>query len=270
MKPKKEKKSNRTNRISKLKLLLREHIQYIAALILILIAILILSKFKFLILEPFDILTKNLGELEVLELLVWGLLVFIVIYIICIIIYTSYKIFKRKPNWWVWGTILGIICLFYIGFVFIDYEIGVKDLRFLRTDESGKTIEVNCTSQSGNLLVEETINCKIQPQLKNSSLNVIFTFNNGTSKKVDIRNLTFIAPSEVKYLLFEMNGADINNKTVYLSVGRPYKFLTEEEYEQNRKEFVGYMLALLGITLFSIPALAVNFKTLSKKSSNQT
>ena len=66
---------------------------------------------------------------------------------------------------------------------------------------------------------------------------------------------------------FSIHGIDSReNKTFDASTGTPGKyFFTEEQYKENRKNFVPYMLALFGIILVSIPTIAVNFKKLLNK-----
>ena len=213
-----------------------------------------------LIILPWDIFERNLGRLNLLEILLNVNFVVVMTIIVYYLISGIYTIFKKKPNWWFWGTILLMLFLFYSGTMIIDSEVGVKDIKLKLRNMNGTIYADEGIKCSRNFLVGDSVSCAVLPLLKNITANITFTFENGTSETIN--KLTFIAPSNLKNICFEVEGIEINNNKRHLSICNPHHFFTEKDYIEIRKTFLSYVIGLFGIIFVTVPYTVLNFKKL--------
>lgn len=253
-----------------MRLIYRKGPMIIASIILILI-LWALYKAKPLYSIPIEILERNFGKFATWSSLFIILTLAAFAYLIYIGLVYLYQLFNKKLNCWIVWTILSMIFVAYAGLIFIDTEFGKHDIRFyLRNETSNIVGSINCTNSDGVLLVKEVIRCNYAPHLKNHSGLVAFTFQNESGYEVYMGvskggpyDFSFVAPPKVKRLVFTVKGFDYNNKERRFSIGNDFNFISEEKYNERKNKFKGYLIALLGIILFSIPASAVNFKKLT-------
>ncbi len=172
-------------------------------------------------------------------------------------------------NHWLWFSIFGTVALFVFGIYMIDTQFGNHDIQFaLRDTITNLSIvgRINCTDNNDHILfVDEEITCSIpEPILKNTTTAVGFVYKNGSVEHLQIDNLTFKAPENVEYIMFDVFGFDENNTKRYLTIGDSYEFLTKARYEEKRNNFISALVLLIPIVIFSVPAAIDNWKSLIK------
>ena len=213
-----------------------------------------------------DIFERNIGISQTSHYIGTFFSLFILYLAICLAINMIFLIINKPCNKWILVTILGMLFLLHFGLDFIDSEIGNKDLQLPLIDDYNypKIVgQFNCTNSNRVLLINDTINCQYSPKLFNDSVYVIFSYDDGKNDSIiKMQDMSFQAPNDIRHVHFRVEGYNQNGKLKIYSYGVDYKFLNREEFRQNRKEFITYVLALFGIILFSIPSLAVNFQTL--------
>ncbi|MBN2422447.1 hypothetical protein JXB41_04430 [Candidatus Woesearchaeota archaeon] len=173
-------------------------------------------------------------------------------------------VFKKELKKYFLMTIFVMLAFLIIGWSYIDYSFGKQNLNLvLRDAKNSNTIRgnINCKDDAGNLLIWNTIRCEMKPSLSNISAFVIFRYENDKEVKLDIApSLTFLAPENVKYISFRIQGINEDNERLSLDVGYPFKFFTKEEIKSREENYLKYLLALIGIILFSVPPMMINFR----------
>lgn len=171
-------------------------------------------------------------------------------------------------NNWGMRTIFGIILSVSVGVSFIYAEFGPTPLQ-LKLRDAGSYQEwgnISCSDNSGNLLSDNLIFCKINPSVTNISGKIVFDYFNGTKNESFLSNeLSFIAPEQVKRITFYVNGFDKNSIRKNLETSSEFTFLNEQELSVREKDKLTYSLALIGVVLFSIPSMMKNMKELFKE-----
>lgn len=235
--------------------------------LIIIISLFSYNIYKFLkkILPSFN---KNFSSALILNIELTILIISLIYFGIYFIIIMVYNRFDKKPNWWIIYTIGLMIALLSIGCVFIDSELGKPDLSLLLRHAGDTNVimgNITCMDNSGKLLEKSIIYCNINPKLENISGSVSLRLNNGSTINQEFSSqVSFVAVENVEYINFFIRGIE-NNETKGLVVGYPFTFLNEEENKNRQDKFIIYVLALLGIVLFSVPALMLNLKQLNKE-----
>ncbi|MDO8628753.1 MAG: hypothetical protein Q7R56_03290, partial [Nanoarchaeota archaeon] len=172
-----------------------------------------------------------------------------------------------QRNNFFWNTVMIMFVLFCIGIVFIDYELGNKplELYLMEPPDYKSTFSVmTCKGPSIAPVIGEKLECKIKKDIKNIQGNLSINYKDrGNNISPFSNEITFEAQENITYLLFNLQG-EYRDEIKYLSVGFSPTFITNQEYRENRKDFLGYLFALFGIIIFSIPAAAINFKKMIK------
>lgn len=203
-----------------------------------------------------------------------------IIYSIILIILSYFELIfinsitKPGINSWIYWTIILMIIVMLIGFVFINTEFGAKPLSFrLREVSHIENVlgNITCKGLNPQVLAGEIAICNIEPKLKIVSAE-LFTINaKGDENQVNIlgrERLNFTTPFGNVKLQFNIEGFDSKGNKQFLSTTSSYEFLTKEEYAKKREKFLTYLVGLFFVALFSIPAMMVNIKELRKKDKN--
>ncbi len=163
-----------------------------------------------------------------------------------------------------------MIFIFITSIFLINSLKGIEDIHlYLNDDDMGRIRVENgnltCPFPSNAFLVNDIVSCSISPYLKNISATVHFILLNGTQYEEDFSKLSFKAPADLNEIVFMIRGIDDSGNIKHFSTANKYYFLTKQEYEAKRLDFINYILIVLGIIFFSIPSMMNNFKNLSKK-----
>ncbi len=186
----------------------------------------------------------------------------------------------HRPNLWIYFTIFIMLLLLFGGIYLIDAVYGYNNAKFklptwsLVNENGVNTNNLTCSSPQGTrIIVGNQLNCSISPSLSNitqleANITVKTIFEDKKSFKMDLavgtdNTFLFTPQSDVAYLGSSISYKDVNGRTVYLSTDilYYYKFYTKED-EQN---FMTSSIVLLGVILFSVPSMMVNFRKLSKQ-----
>ncbi len=222
--------------------------------------------------EACKILLFNYGKIELFQ----ALLLIIIASWIGFIGYQVVLIIQRliapekKLNWTFWITVYLILSLFWIGTVFISSFVGIQplDLRLRDANNNNSIVpggQVDCTIRDKSYLLGEKIQCRIKPQLSNMSIVATFKSENKTWKEDISETFQFTASEGMDRIHFSINGKDKKRDTQNYTIAYDYKFLTMEEYNSKRAEFVKWMLSLFGILLFAVPSAVLNFEKITKR-----
>lgn len=183
-----------------------------------------------------------------------------------------YKKDWEKPRLWIWFTALLMILLFIIGIALIDGVVGEKPLE-LRLNIEGNVSNryegngtISCSSAFGKTYVGMNLSCTTQPTLNVSEAYVTFTSQTGDVNRKEMHDMRFTAPANTTSAYFEIIGLDLNNNTINVTTSSEYQFFSPDETRERNKEFIAYVLALIGAIFISIPAMMANFRQLSERS----
>lgn len=181
------------------------------------------------------------------------------------------SIYFSKLKKYFWGIFT--VCLIAFILLLGSYLISLEFQYLTLNEETNNSFvpskgEMSCISQKGTSLVNEKLYCKLNPELNDASGNVTFDFKNGTTDTVIMQDLSFVAPPNVKHVVFRIIGIDSQGKKRFFSVGGDYRFLDETE-SQTRTKASTYILALLAIVFFSIPSMMVNMKKLCETNKSE-
>jgi hypothetical protein len=217
-----------------------------------------------------DIFTKFFGSYQLSLLISWGFFyVLMGVILIEVVVWAGIIEYNKIKFPWVFATIVIMFCFFVISAIYTQISIGQEDLHLVLRNSSDTTKiigDFDCSGGSKSfLLVGEKIICNINPTLINEEISVIFTFENKTkSESMILINNSFIAPQNITYILFNVNG--LNEGEVFsANVGYPYKFLTEEEAHSKKKDFLKYLGVIFAIIFVTIPLMMNKFKELAKE-----
>lgn len=172
------------------------------------------------------------------------------------------------PNFWILWTILTALFLFLAGIAIIDSVYGIYNNQPIyahlnklndttqRYTVNGTNAAINCTSNTGKIISGVEVKCVTAPpfEVKNSS--VIFTTRLG--KKILehlLPDLTFTAPANVTYILFELDGTEGGAST-----GLEYQIYSYEESTKRQQDFLSALYILIAGVLFIVPSLILNIK----------
>lgn len=217
-------------------------------------------------------LKLNLGSLLIENLRinliasVWITFFFLVLFIL-IDLFMVLKL--KKINW---GFILASSCmvfLFLFGFWFIQESIGYKNINFNLHSNGFGDGKIRCSGLEENIFVGRPVYCNYSSPIPitNVAYKIFFTFENYTKTNKSFNFSAsewpnFTAPENLRYILFEVNGVTKNKDPFESSVGYPYTYLTYEEYQENRKTFLSYILALIAIIFVTVPSAFVALRSL--------
>ena len=81
--------------------------------------------------------------------------------------------------------------------------------------------------------------------------------------------MTFVAKDNVKGIYFEIGGINSKGEKIFLTTGSSYKMYSLDGQNEREKQFVTIFLALVAVIFFSIPAMIVNFRDLSKRKTTE-
>jgi len=162
------------------------------------------------------------------------------------------------------------------GFLLTDL-IGVQYIRDWNLQNSSGNYgfgTIDCFSPNGDYLIlaEQESICDFKTDLiimpsykvvqglyKN---NTFFRFEPGGQE--NSYRISFNASKDIKYIAFFLigNNTKENNTGQIYSVSYPHTFLTLEDYEQNKKTFLNYLIAIFTIILITIPISLNEWKKL--------
>lgn len=232
---------------------------------IIFIAIILIVATYLLIGFNYSLFQQNFGNLLGLNTL-FSILVVTAVDSLILESYIISKKFSKKINMWFLLTILLMISSFTIGVGFISDSLGKPsiDLVLRESNINGKVVgNITCIDSSGNLLVNNIVTCNFLPKLHNFTANITFSFINGTAYAETTKDIiTFIAPSNVKRIGFNIIGFDENNSLRKIEVSNDATFYTEEENTSRNEKRLIYFLGLLGIVAITAPSMMVNLRKL--------
>ncbi len=176
-------------------------------------------------------------------------------------------------------TLCIIILIFFFGFFSINEVIGYNPIKLNLLENYNSLIGrgmgagvVQCYGENEIYFVNQNITCTYENALNlvNLTINTIIIIEdnskliyNGTL--LSPLNISFKAPENVMYVYFNMTGFDYYGNQRNLSVGYPARFLTKEEYEVNKRIFLGAMISLIIILFATIPSVILNLKQIWKE-----
>ncbi len=185
--------------------------------------------------------------------------------LIASVIFFALALFDRL-NKWVFWTIVVMIFILFSGIFIIDGIAGSSNLSLhLRDGEYAIYGNITCGDSHFSYTAGEKVVCTINPPLQTSLVQVYFDFKDGTRKEETIEDLSFLAPPDLRYISFHIEGNDENGSFKELDTGWPYTFKEQSTKEEDEKRAISYLAILLGIIFFSVPHMALNFKKLSEK-----
>lgn len=208
-----------------------------------------------------DIISRNIGSFEsslIFQAFILSLLPSIILVGIAVIF------FERKI-FWIALVIAFWLISFSVGIIFLELAFApskIKDWPFQDKNDSivGK---LNCYYPNDIVFIHDSVKCTFDinenRRLNNSAsvvqmkvLGKVVDEYNGTETELE-----FNASKKIDYIYFRI----YNNLTEY-NVGYPYKFLTLDEYDINKREFIKYFLGLIGLIIITIPLLVKNIRDL--------
>lgn len=233
------------------------------------IIVIILYSSKF-IMEWFsDSLFKNLGSMKGAELIMVALLIFVVVFVLVSLVgfigTLEFLFFNKKNQTRLIGfaTVLSMVGVFILGVIGFNILYGQEDFGlYLRDQDLNKVGNMSCEGSSKIFFSSDLIKCETNPPLSQINASMRFTFDNNSYGYQNFSNLTFIAPENVKYIFFEINGIDEKGDLKYLNIGSPFRFFTAEEYETLNIKFLSFIYILLGIIFITIPTSAYYLREL--------
>jgi hypothetical protein len=190
-------------------------------------------------------------------------------------LYISKKSKKKKVvSWWIWNTICIMIFFLITGLIFIDKS-TTQEFGLRLNDELNNLDKVDydfiCEGETERLLYESEYECKIiEPKSKNrvniANLSGIISFKREFDTKYYRFNDTikFEVPINTTHILVHISGYN-NNKLINWSSGHNFNFVTKQEDELMKKEFLHNLFILFTLIFFSVPTMMVSFKSLAKK-----
>lgn len=215
-----------------------------------------------------EVLNRNLEKINFLLMS----FIFFSVAIICgffyFAIYVLFSFHDKNFNQSLAITIYLIFFLVLGGIIFIDHFWGVKSLELALLDDNNnfnKVGSIKCLQPDRKIfLINELVDCVVDsPQLTYQKTELEFTYKNGNKSNLDFYSgFSFIAPNDLKYIYFKIDGTDLYGEKRNFSVGLPYEFIDQQTYLEKQKDFIFYILALLTAAIFSVPALIVNLKTI--------
>jgi hypothetical protein len=186
-----------------------------------------------------------------------------------------------KKNWkmsriWLMITIMIMLFSFLGGTILIDTAYGYKPISFYLNID-GNTMHryagngtVDCLNPEGKVLTNKMLQCSINPPLsKITNFSVTLSYDDEPPEIINSKNLTFVAKDNVKSVYFEIKGIDSKDEELFLTTGSTYKIYSIEEQTEREKQFVTIFLALIAVIFFSIPAMMVNLRDLSKRKTSE-
>ena len=159
-----------------------------------------------------------------------------------------------------------IICCGYKGYMikeyFANYSLHNSDITLdLKKNEIVGNLD--CRDTFEFFVAGSEVTCDIQPAIKNYTVLINFSLENGSTKSIVNQNeISFIAPQDVKRISFTIYGYENPENILNLGTGRYFKFLTSEEETQRKDKIIAYWLGLLALILFSIPSMMINLRSL--------
>jgi|GEM_PF-1980748 len=249
----------------------RPWLKNVPSLIFLSILIFILYAFSPLFVELWKNFMKNFDALLVFYFITSFYALYVFYGIIRIISETYYAAWWNK-NIWTIRTYYAMFCILILGIVFITIMFGKPQFELVLREAVNGSIagNITCTDNSGYLLIGNEITCTTEPKLSNPLVFISFDFLDGARPQPHGQsNLTFIAPSNLQRIGFNIRGVDEYNQNrsfvTSSDVTGSLKFLSEEEAKERKDKFIGFFLALLGIILFTVPAAMVNLRELAKE-----
>ena len=138
----------------------------------------------------------------------------------------------KSINFMVRLTIAFMVSLSFVGIIFIDSEIGNKELKaYLRDEDNNSTVigNITCKDKSDRVILDiDNVFCLIFPELENVSTDLAFTFSDRTREEKSFKGLNFWALPDVKYVEFYITGVDSEGNHRRFSAVSKYHFLTEQ------------------------------------------
>ncbi|MEA3343612.1 MAG: hypothetical protein U9Q92_05585, partial [archaeon] len=178
---------------------------------------------------PKEILLRYFGSTEVLYIMVSGIMIFVFLCMLSQFFFTLCRVLGRKPNKWLWLTIITMIFFLYEGIILIGYELGNQDIKLaLRDNDNNSKIvgDISCFDNDGVVLIGDSIECSMYPGLLDLNARVRFVLHNGSVIEKNISNLEFYAIPDVHQMSFSFNGVDSNGKQRHFSTDTFYHFWT--------------------------------------------
>ena len=192
-----------------------------------------------------------------------------VVLLLTVVIYPIFiNNIKKQHNWFLF-TILIMLFILFSGLIFINELYGYKptsaylninEFGFGKYDGNGS---IDCFPSNERVFVGSELYCNIKPHLEEiDSANITFKQLIGNNWKIKLnKNLSFIAPSNISYIYFEIYGLNKKLHNVSLSSGFSHTFYTIEEDKERSEKFLAFLFGLIALVFLSIPPMIKNFQT---------
>ena len=214
-----------------------------------------------------DILKRNFGNFFVKNLLYFFIYSFGISFLLSFLVLILYSIFSKskKPRLAFGITIFLVIFIFIFGMYFIDSSVGNSPLNLNLWEGQNYSGTIKCENNITGIMKEwSEVICEIDIPFEFSSTShyVTFFYTNDSSFTEDFDSYTFIAPPDIRHIIFSLKGYDEEGIWRSLSTGWYYHFPNKEELEENQKDFSTYLLGLLAIIFISVPTAVINLRKL--------
>lgn len=223
-----------------------------------------------------DIIKNNLGSVIVQNLkqnllfsVVMGGFAFLFLFLMNMI----FSKYIKKPKLITIFTISLIVLIFFFGFFSINNVMGYSPIKFNLQEGFGNGFIarglIECHGKNEIYFVHQNISCNFKQDIimHNITTNARITLENDTDLLFNgsSSQVNFTAPENTIYVSFSIAGLDRNNNSRHFSVGYPYRFLSLEDYEINKRIFLGAIISLLILLFVTIPSTINSIKQIWKE-----
>jgi len=186
----------------------------------------------------------------------------------CLIIFTLLLLpliwnYLPKLNIWLLIMIITSLCLLITGFSVIDNLYGNKNGQiFFYNCSDGKMTEIymNCSSNiKGELIANDFTQCYLNKEFSSIKGDIKFHLANTTIISEEIKDsIEFLPPQNLAMITILFNASTAQNETVCLRTNWHVRFPIYEEAKADKEKFTAYVIALLGIVVFTVPSFTLN------------
>ncbi|MDO8563750.1 MAG: hypothetical protein Q7R87_01965 [Nanoarchaeota archaeon] len=224
-----------------------------------------------------DIFNRSIGKFQT-ELIFGDLKVSCIFLLICslsiLFLYLGSKnkitIYRKNLFLIIIAILLGFI-LFTTGMFLIDRTLSPQQIQFNLLDNHNSYVgKIECyeiASNSKIILIDNNAFCTFKLsywRINNSKTTALLTLTNGIKEPFtgEGYQIELKALANVSYISFKIYGKDLDNSNITreASVGYPFKFVSQTEYENKKKEFLTFVLGLLGLIFLSVPQFIIHLR----------
>ncbi|MFH1591397.1 MAG: hypothetical protein ABIC95_05730 [archaeon] len=189
---------------------------------------------------------------------------------------------QDKKEWHIASLIFICSVILLLGVIFTNNQLG--DIRLeakvntcnYPLQRFNPTTTLICKDEFGDIKQGYLIKCHTEPELIFHSVNISYTLIDDDIaphkfiKSINQTLFSFLPPDALKGISFKAYVYDSDsNNSICISTGKNIELLEKEELSQRKKNYFIHISTLLGVVLFSVPYLILNFRKLLKKDSEE-